>query len=96
MSASSVVYTCDDHSSVYHHLSAGRASSSALTHLDAHCDLRGTLIDLDTGRAWLRSPGLPLSASTYLSHLVAERGVTDLEWVHDEIGGRINDLRTVL
>jgi hypothetical protein len=67
-----------------------------LTHLDAHCDLKGTLIDRDAGRAWLRRPDLPVSASTYLSHLAALGIVGDLSWVHDEIGGRINDLGTVL
>ena len=91
-----VVHTCDEHSSVYHHLVADGAQGLALTHLDAHCDLRGTLIDLEAGSAWLRRTPLPLSGSTYLSHLVAERVVFDVDWVHDEVGGRDNDLFTVL
>ena len=96
MTASPVVYTCDEHSSVYDHVAAEGARGLALTHLDAHCDLRGTLIDLETGRAWLRRTPLPVSGSTYLSHLVAERFVGDVDWVHDEVGGRENDLFTVL
>lgn len=95
MTLSPVVYTCDEHSSVYYHLVAAGAKGLALTHLDAHCDLRGTLIDRESGRAWLRQPPPPVSASTYLSHAVAERIATDLEWVHDEVGGRENDLGTV-
>jgi hypothetical protein len=91
-----VVYTCDEHSSVYYHLAEDGARGLPLTHLDAHCDLRGSLIDRDAGRAWLRSTRLPVSPSTYLSHLVAEGIAGDVEWVHDEIGGRANDLRTVL
>jgi hypothetical protein len=90
-----VVFTCDEHSSVYHHLVAAGATGLSLTHLDAHCDLRGTLIDRESGRAWLRQKPPPVSPSTYLSHAVAERIATDLEWVHDEIGGRENDLFTV-
>ena len=96
MAASPVVHTCDEHSSVYYHLAADGARGLALTHLDAHCDLRGTLIDLETGIAWLRRTPLPISGSTYLSHLVAERVVGDVDWVHDEVGGRDNDLFTVL
>ena len=95
-SSGPVVYICDDHSSVYYHLVAGGARHLAVTHLDAHCDLKGTLIDVAAGRAWLRTPGLPVSASTYLSHLVAEGVASDVEWVHDEVGGRANDFGTVL
>jgi len=90
-----VVYTCDEHSSVYYHLAASGETGLAVTHLDAHCDLRGTLIDREHGRAWLEQPPPPVSPSTYLSHLVAERLATEVEWVHDEIGGRENDLFTV-
>ena len=96
MSAFPVVHTCDEHSSVYYHLAAKRGRGLAITHLDAHCDLKGTLIDLDAGRAWLRQAALPVSASTYLSHMVAERVAGDVEWVHDEVGGRANDLGTLL
>ncbi len=96
MSRAPVVYTCDDHSSVYTHLRAESARGLAVTHVDAHCDLKGTLIDRNAGRAWLRRQGLPVSASTYLSHLVALGIVGDLTWIHDEIGGRRNDLGTVL
>ena len=96
MSSSPVIYTCDEHSSVYFHLAAAGATGLALAHLDAHCDLRGTLIDRETGRAWLIQPPPPVSASTYLSHAVAERIAIDVEWVHDEVGGRENDLGTVL
>jgi hypothetical protein len=96
MAASPVVHTCDEHSSVYFHLAADGARGLALTHLDAHCDLRGTLIDRETGIAWMRKTSLPVSGSTYLSHLVAERIIGDVDWVHDEVGGRDNDLFTVL
>jgi hypothetical protein len=96
MASSPVIYTCDEHSSVYHHWAAAGATGLAVTHLDAHCDLRGTLIDRATGRAWMRRPPPPVSASTYLSPAVAEGIATDLEWVHDEVGGRENDLGTVL
>ena len=89
MPSSPVVHTCDEHSSVYYHLAAERAHGLALTHLDAHCDLKGTLIDRDNGRAWLLRP-LPISPSTYLSHLVAEGVLGDVAWIHDEIGGRPN------
>ena len=96
MPTSPVVHVCDDHSSVFQHLVARGVHGLAVTHLDAHCDLKGTLIDPLAGRAWLRRPGLPVSASTYLSHLVAQGIVSDVEWVHDEVGGRANDLGTVL
>src|SRR4029078_7737767 len=96
MTAGPVVYTCDDHSSVYYHLTGAGLRGLSLTHLDAHCDLKGTLIALAAGRAWLRRPELEVSASTYLSHLVARGIVRDVEWGHDEIGGRANDLGTVL
>ena len=96
MSVAPVVYTCDEHSSVYYHLVSTGSRGVALTHLDAHCDLRATLIDRDAGVSWLRRPDLPISPSTYLSYLVAEGFVSDVDWVHDEVGGRRNDLRTVL
>jgi hypothetical protein len=95
MPQSPVVYTCDEHSSVYYHLAASGVTGLALTHLDAHCDLRGTVVDRQSGRAWLQQPPPPVSPSTYLSHVVAERIAVDLEWVHDEVGGRENDLFTV-
>jgi hypothetical protein len=96
MSSFPVVHTCDEHSSVYYHLVASGARGVSLTHLDAHCDLKGTLIDRNAGRAWLRRADLPVSPSTYLSHLVAEGIAGEVEWVHDEVGGRPNDLGTVL
>jgi len=96
MPSSPVVYTCDEHSAVYYHLAAEGARQLAVTHLDAHCDLRGTLIDRALGKAWLRRPAPPVSGSTYLSHMVAEGIAVDISWVHDEVGGRENDLRTVL
>jgi hypothetical protein len=96
MTRTPVIYTCDDHSAVYHHLIARGEQGLALSHLDAHCDLRGTLVDRVAGRAHLLPSAPPPSASTYLSHLVASGVTSDVEWVHDEVGGRMNDLGTVL
>jgi hypothetical protein len=89
------LYTCDDHSAVYAHLSAVSAPVP-LVHLDAHCDLRGLFVDRALQRAWLRDPDLKVSASTWLSRSVAEGAVNELEWVHDEVGGRDNDINTVI
>jgi hypothetical protein len=89
----SAIFTCDNHSAVYAHLRTVEAPVFVV-HLDAHCDMRGLYVDRSARRA-RRHKGVPVSASTWLGALVLEGCVRRVEWIHDEVGGRANDLHTV-
>jgi hypothetical protein len=88
-----MIYLCDNHSAVYAHVHAHPGPTSWV-HIDAHCDMRGLYVDrLDAlARSW---KDVPMSASTWLSWLIQEGLVSEVVWVHDEVGGRAHDLNTV-
>ncbi|MBT3220450.1 MAG: hypothetical protein HN348_15295 [Proteobacteria bacterium] len=93
--ASPMVYTCELHSAVHTHLMANGKAGLQVVHLDAHCDMKGLVVDPESSLSWLPSPRPPLSTSTFLGLLVAKGIVSHVVWVHDEVGGRHNDLGTV-
>jgi len=66
-----------------------------VAHLDAHCDMRGLVVDRARGEAALvehRSA----RPSNFLAIAAAEGRVASVRWVHDRRGGRRNDTFTVL
>ena len=65
-------------------------------HLDFHCDLRGLLINRRSQRAyriWDRFPDV--DQGNFLTHAILEGLVSGIRWVHDDPGGRRDDLKTV-
>jgi hypothetical protein len=70
--------------------------NARLLHIDFHCDLRGLLVNRKTQRAfkiWTRFP--QLDEGNFLKHAVLEGIITSIRWVHDEPGGRQDDIKSV-
>ena len=70
-------------------------TSLRVAHLDAHCDLRGLVVDRRAGHAALVAPR-PLRQSNFLAIAAAEGRVARIRWFHDRWGGRRVDTFTVL
>ena len=91
-----VVYAARWHDQLLELWREQQASALSVLHLDFHCDLRGLLIDREKQRAhriWDRysdpDPG------NFLTHAILLGQVTAVRWVHDEPGGRRDDIGTV-
>jgi len=70
--------------------------SKQVLHIDFHCDLRGLLIDRrrqQAYRIWDRFSDV--DEGNYLTHAVLEGIIDRIRWVHDEPGGRRDDIKSV-
>lgn len=93
---SSRIYTVETHDEVLGIMGRDGIREAQLVHVDFHCDMRGLLIDRRRGRAyriWDRNPDL--DEGNYLAHAVLGGMVREVLWIHDEPGGRQDDLQTV-
>lgn len=91
-----VVYTMERHHEVLELWRSQEASSLRVVHLDFHCDLRGMLVDRRSHRAYRIRDRFPdLDQGNFLTHAVLERRIESIRWVHDEPGGRADDIGTV-
>jgi hypothetical protein len=70
-------------------------SGLRLVHIDAHCDLRGLVVDPSTSEAALVLPLAP-RPSNFLAIAAAEGRVARVRWFHDRWGGRRHDTFTML
>ena len=93
------LYVANDHSALLHLWRRTNQSGLRLLRFDAHCDLRGLVVDEVRGRAAARLDPRLLQGSVdggnFLSHAVLERRVQSIRWVHGPHGGRERDLGTV-
>jgi hypothetical protein len=91
-----VVYTMERHHEVLRLWRSQDASMLRVVHLDFHCDMRGMLVDRRVHRAYRIKDRFPdLDQGNFLTHAVMERRVESVRWVHDEPGGRADDVGTV-
>jgi hypothetical protein len=90
------IYSVESHEQVLQVWRDQGVRQANVLHLDFHCDLRGLLINRKTQKAfriWDRH--WKLDEGNFLTHAVLEGVVTGIRWVHDEPGGRKDDLKTV-
>lgn len=90
------VYTMERHHQLLHLWQAHSATGLRVVHLDFHCDMRGMLIDRRVGLAYrIRDQFPDLDQGNFLAHAVMEGRIDRLRWVHDDPGGRRDDIGTV-
>ena len=93
----SVIYVAEHHDQLFDLWREQDARSLKLLHLDFHCDMRGLLIDRKAGQAF-RIPDFfrqDAEEGNFLTHAVLEGRVKSIRWIHDEPGGRRDDVGTV-
>lgn len=91
------IYVAEHHDQLLDLWREQDARSLQLVHLDFHCDMRGLLIDRKAGLAF-RIPDFfsqEAEEGNFLTHAVLEGRVKSMRWIHDEPGGRRDDVGTV-
>ncbi len=91
------IYVAEHHDQLLELWREQEARSLQLLHLDFHCDMRGLLIDRKAGQAF-RLPDFfsqEAEEGNFLTHAVLEGRVKSIRWIHDEPGGRRDDVGTV-
>ncbi len=91
-----VLYTMERHHELLHLWRRQEAAALRVVHLDFHCDMRGMLVDRKEQRAYRIRDRFPvLDQGNFLAHAVMESRVAAVLWVHDDPGGRRDDIGTV-
>ena len=91
-----VIYTMERHHELLSLWREQGSRSLRVTHLDFHCDMRGMLVDRRSGRAYrIRDRFSDLDQGNFLTHAVLEGRIEAIRWVHDDPGGRLDDIGTV-
>jgi uncharacterized protein YbaR (Trm112 family) len=91
-----VIYTMERHHELLHLWRSHDAGSLRVVHLDFHCDMRGMLVDRRAGLAYRIRDHFPdLDQGNFLTHAVIDGRIAGIRWVHDEPGGRRDDIGTV-
>ena len=91
------IYVAEHHDQLLDLWREQDARSLELLHLDFHCDMRGLLIDRKAGHSF-RLPDFfsqEAEEGNFLTHAVLEGRVKSIRWIHDEPGGRRDDVGTV-
>ena len=90
------IYIAEEHHQLLELWREQNASALRILHLDFHCDMRGLMIDRRLQRAYRIWDYLPdVDEGNFLTHAIVEGRVKSLRWVHDEPGGRQDDIGTV-
>lgn len=86
-----------DHTSLLPFLArANRPTPSPLVHVDAHCDMRGMLVDTENGRAsWPFGPAR-FDEGSVLAEAVRRGLAREVAWIAGAEAGRREDLGTLL
>jgi len=91
-----LIYTMERHHELLDLWRTQPTTARRTVHLDFHCDMRGLLINRHTGQAYRIRDRFPdLDQGNFLTHAVLEGHVAGVRWVHDEPGGRVDDIGTV-
>ena len=91
-----VIYIVEEHDQILDLWRTQQAHSLHILHLDAHCDMRGLLIDRKNQRAFRTwDKNKTVDQGNFLTHAILEGRVSSLRWVYSELGGRQNDVGTV-
>lgn len=93
---SRTIYSVESHEQALGIWRQNQLRNAQVLHIDFHCDSRGLLVDLKRHQAyriWTRFPGL--DEGNYLTYAAMEGVVSGVRWVHDEPGGRKDDIKSV-
>jgi hypothetical protein len=90
------IYAVESHEQNLEIWRRARTRQAKVLHVDFHCDLRGMLIDRKNQRGYrIWDRYWRLNEGNFLTHAIVEGVVSEIRWVHDEPGGRIDDLKIV-
>ncbi len=89
------VYMFEEHSQLLQLWRKGDFRDLRILHLDAHCDLRGSLIDQKENRAYKIGLKNSIDNGNFLAQALFEGRISSIRWIHDFWGGRKNDIFTV-
>jgi hypothetical protein len=91
-----VIYVVEEHGQVLDLWRTQQAQSLHVLHMDAHCDMRGLLIDRRNQRAFrIWDKNKTVDQGNFLTYAILEGRVSSLRWVYSDLGGRQNDVGTV-
>ena len=93
---SRIIYSIDSHEQALEIWRNNGTRDAKLLHVDFHCDQRGLLVNRKTQCAfkiWTRFP--EVDEGNYLKHAVLEGIISGIRWVHDNPGGRKDDIKSV-
>lgn len=93
---SRTIYSIESHEQALNIWRDQGTRHAKLLHVDFHCDQRGLLVNRKTRRAfkiWTRFP--QVDEGNFLTHAVLEGIISEVRWVHDEPGGRRDDIKSV-
>lgn len=90
------IFVAEEHDQILDLWRDQQAFSLRILHMDAHCDLRGMLIDRNAQRAYsIRNKNTRVDPGNFLTQAIIEGRISSLRWVYDEPGGRQYDVGTV-
>jgi len=96
MDSSCTIFVVEEHDQVLDLWRAQQSRSLSVLHLDAHCDMRGLLIDRQIQHAYrIWDRNLSVDQGNFLTHAILEGRINSLRWVYNDLGGRQNDVGTV-
>jgi hypothetical protein len=96
MDSTRVIYELDEHDQVLELWRDQRLYSLRVLHLDAHCDMRGILIDRKGQCVYnIGNTNKTVDPGNFLAQAIVEGRISSLQWVYDELGGRRYDVGTV-
>ena len=90
------VYSIESHEQALEIWRREQTRDARVLHVDFHCDCRGLLVNRKKQlayRIWDRYSRL--NEGNFLTHAILEGVVSEIRWVHDEPGGRKDDLKIV-
>ncbi len=90
------IYAIESHEQALGIWRSNNTRNANILHVDFHCDQRGLLINRKSQRAfkiWTRFP--EVDEGNFLKHAVLEGIISGIRWVHDEPGGRKDDIKSV-
>ena len=90
------VYAIESHEQALYIWRDSKVRNAKLLHVDFHCDQRGLLVNRKKQRAykiWTRYQAV--DEGNFLKQAVIEGIISGIRWVHDEPGGRKDDIKSV-
>jgi hypothetical protein len=90
------IFVVEEHHQVLDLWRAQEARGLSVLHLDAHCDMRGLLINRKSQMAFrIWDKNRSVDQGNFLTHAIMEGRVSKLRWVFNDYGGRKFDVGTV-
>ena len=90
------IYVIESHEQALDIWRGEQTRDAKIVHVDFHCDMRGLLIDRRKQLAFrIRDRYASLNEGNFLTHAILEGIVREIRWIHDDPGGRKDDLKIV-